>query len=184
MDGWDGLHICHHLQFCAVEYQGINLHVVILTNIHSLDCMGASQPHWRHRPLILQTQYTIITTIGCSFTGNLCMQVIQIPIANCSSHSNCTSCLESGNPLCGWCVVENKCSEESECQSPETRWNRASGTNTDQCITISIAPQQLHLDALQIVNPLRSLIIHYFQVLFTHAADLNTVSEPPSFSGW
>ena len=80
------------------------------------------------------------------------LQVIQIPIADCSSRSDCTSCLGNGNPLCGWCVVENKCSQESECQNPETRWIRAAGTNTDQCTMISITPQQFDLDAPEIVR--------------------------------
>ena len=80
------------------------------------------------------------------------MQVIQIPITNCSSRTDCSGCLGNGNPLCGWCVVENKCSQESECQNPETRWVRAAGTNTGQCTAISISPQQFDLDAPEIVR--------------------------------
>ena len=80
------------------------------------------------------------------------MQVIQISIADCSSRSNCTSCLGNRNPLCGWCAVENKCSQESECQNPETRWIRANGTSTGQCPTLFITPQQFNLDAPEIVK--------------------------------
>ena len=77
---------------------------------------------------------------------------MQFPLADCESQPNCASCLGNGNPLCGWCVVENKCSQESECQNPETRWIRAAGTNTDRCTAISISPQQFDLDALEIVR--------------------------------
>ena len=80
------------------------------------------------------------------------MQVIQIPIANCSSLSDCTSCLDNGNPLCGWCVVENKCSQKNECQNPETRWIKAAGTNANQCPTLSVTPQQFDLDNPELVN--------------------------------
>ena len=107
------------------------------------------------------------------------MQVIQIPIADCSSRSNCTSCLGNGNPLCGWCVVENKCSQENECQNPETRWIRAAGTNTGQCITISITPQQFDLDAPEIVRITFSSIIvmnNFLHVFFTQLT--LTLSQP------
>ena len=73
---------------------------------------------------------------------------MSFPIANCASHPNCTSCLGNGNPLCGWCVVENKCSKISECQNSDnnTRWIRAAGTRTDQCLSISITPEQYVVD--------------------------------------
>ena len=92
------------------------------------------------------------TLLNYNVAVHVNMQVIKIPIANCSSHSDCTSCLGNGNPLCGWCVVENKCSQENECQNPGTKWIRAAGTNTGQCTAISISPQQFDLDTPEIVN--------------------------------
>ena len=73
---------------------------------------------------------------------------MSFPIADCASNTNCTSCLGNGNPLCGWCVVENKCSKISECQysANNTRWIRAAGTNTDQCLSISVTPEQYVVD--------------------------------------
>ena len=107
--------------------------------------------------------------------------MIQIPIAICSLSSNCMSCLGNGNPLCGWCVVENKCSQENECQNPETRWIRAAGTNTGQCTAISISPQQFDLDAPEIVRFLSNavnLLIMIF-VAFIHTANPNSLSASP-----
>ena len=97
---------------------------------------------------------SVVFMIGHNYNNgvHVNMQVIQIPIANCSSCSNCSSCLGNRNPLCGWCVVENKCSQENECQNPETRWIRAAGTSTGQCTTLSVTPQQFDLDAPEIVK--------------------------------
>ena len=80
-------------------------------------------------------------------------QVMQFPIADCSSHLDCTSCLGNGNPLCGWCVVENKCSRVCECQNSEdsARFIQAAGTNRDQCPTIMVSPEQYIMDNPQIV---------------------------------
>ena len=97
------------------------------------------------------------------------VQVIQIPIANCSSQTDCSGCLDNGNPLCGWCVVENKCSQENECQNPETRWIRATGTNTGQCTTISISPEQFDLDAPEIVRIFCSIQQSYWSWSFSYS---------------
>ena len=111
--------------------------------------------------------------------------MIQIPIANCSSHSNCTSCLGNHNPLCGWCVVENKCSQENECQNPETRWIRAAGTSTGQCTTLYVTPQQFDLDAPEIVNVhavqfsfLASLVMILLFIFCSHMQLTLTLSQP------
>ena len=109
--------------------------------------------------------------------------MIQIPIVNCSSRTDCFGCLGNGNlDLCGWCIVENKCSQESECQNPETRWIRAAGTNTGQCTTISISPQQFDLDAPEIVriNVRFGNLMVYDLCAFVFTADPNSLSASPS----
>ena len=50
------------------------------------------------------------------------IQVIAIPVEDCESFRDCTSCTGLGDPLCGWCSIENKCSCRSECScNNETR---------------------------------------------------------------
>ena len=68
------------------------------------------------------------------------MQVIRLPVDDCLSQTNCTSCLSNGNPLCGWCVVENKCSRRSECSNSDltSRWLHASALSADNCPAISV----------------------------------------------
>ena len=45
---------------------------------------------------------------------------MSIPLENCATNEDCTSCVNSGNPLCGWCVLENKCSRQSQCRDGNT----------------------------------------------------------------
>lgn len=35
---------------------------------------------------------------------------------HCSSYPNCSACLESKDPYCGWCSLEKKCTVRSACQ--------------------------------------------------------------------
>ncbi|KAL6459219.1 hypothetical protein MHYP_G00326910 [Metynnis hypsauchen] len=35
-------------------------------------------------------------------------QVSRIPVESCSQYRSCKSCLGSGDPHCGWCVLHNK----------------------------------------------------------------------------
>ncbi|KAL5475134.1 hypothetical protein EMCRGX_G027193 [Ephydatia muelleri] len=58
--------------------------------------------------------------------------VVQVPIEQCSSFTDCLSCAANVNPLCGWCTVEQKCSWRSQCQNStvSSRWVQG---NTSQC---------------------------------------------------
>ncbi|RXN08668.1 plexin A3-like [Labeo rohita] len=35
-------------------------------------------------------------------------QVSRLPVESCSQYSSCKTCLGSGDPHCGWCVLHNK----------------------------------------------------------------------------
>ena len=36
------------------------------------------------------------------------VQVLRIPVQQCSSFTSCTDCLASHDPYCGWCTLESK----------------------------------------------------------------------------
>ncbi|XP_076857395.1 LOW QUALITY PROTEIN: plexin A3 [Brachyhypopomus gauderio] len=42
-------------------------------------------------------------------------QVSRLPVESCSQYRTCRSCLGSGDPHCGWCVLYNNCSSEPGC---------------------------------------------------------------------
>ena len=82
------------------------------------------------------------------------IKVIQIPVANCSFWTNCTSCLGNSNPLCGWCVVENKCSRRNECQNSHdsARWIHAAESREQCPLIVNVSPTNVSVDNLQTVS--------------------------------
>ena len=83
------------------------------------------------------------------------MQVTKIPVADCETHLSCDSCLEGGNPLCGWCLLEKRCSRNHSCRNSaieHTRWIQANTTNIMECPRVStINPTEILADSLQTV---------------------------------
>ena len=72
-------------------------------------------------------------------------------------HRNCSSCESDRNPLCGWCVVENKCSRLSQCangDSTSERWIQANSTTSSQggVVVNVVTPSQYVMDYQQIVR--------------------------------
>ncbi|KAJ8265737.1 hypothetical protein COCON_G00148360 [Conger conger] len=44
------------------------------------------------------------------------------PVAECSQHGDCGSCLAARDPYCGWCVLGGRCVQSSECSGPAGHW--------------------------------------------------------------
>lgn len=62
-------------------------------------------------------------------------KITKLNIEHCSSYSNCSSCLESKDPYCGWCSLEKRCTVRRACQKAShssPRW-LSFGTG-QQCI--------------------------------------------------
>ena len=34
--------------------------------------------------------------------------LIKVPVAECETYDNCSTCVSSNNPYCGWCVLKNR----------------------------------------------------------------------------
>ncbi|XP_022105028.1 plexin-B-like isoform X2 [Acanthaster planci] len=72
-------------------------------------------------------------------------KLIKMRAENCGQYTTCEACIgtdagNDGDPYCGWCTLERKCSRYSDCDSPDvsTRWL---AYNAAQCINITnVAP--------------------------------------------
>uniref|UniRef100_A0A8B9LTB5 Plexin A3 n=1 Tax=Astyanax mexicanus TaxID=7994 RepID=A0A8B9LTB5_ASTMX len=73
-------------------------------------------------------------------------QVSRVPVESCSQYRSCKSCLGSGDPHCGWCVLHNKCSRKEACQ----KWEVPQHFNTElkQCVDITVTPRNMSVTAV------------------------------------
>ena len=77
---------------------------------------------------------------SCTLTP---LQVIRFPLETCSSSANCSSCVTNGDPLCGWCSVESKCSRRSQCRSNNETLRYLTQGNQSNCMnTVTFDPIQ------------------------------------------
>ncbi|XP_063792668.1 plexin-B3 isoform X2 [Pseudophryne corroboree] len=64
-------------------------------------------------------------------------QVTRLPVAECSHFPSCDLCLGAGDPFCGWCVLQGRCTEQEECsdsdQANHWLW---SFSDQNQCVSI------------------------------------------------
>lgn len=81
-------------------------------------------------------------------------RVSKIKVEHCSSYNNCSACLESKDPYCGWCSLEKKCTVRSACQKAShsaPRW-LSLGTG-QQCIDFEqVMPERIPINEMATVH--------------------------------
>uniref|UniRef100_A0A4W5KKD7 Plexin A3 n=1 Tax=Hucho hucho TaxID=62062 RepID=A0A4W5KKD7_9TELE len=78
-------------------------------------------------------------------------QVSRLPVESCGQYTTCKTCLGSGDPHCGWCVLHNKCSRQEACE----KWAEPQHFNTelDHCVDISVTPNNISVTStVKVVN--------------------------------
>lgn len=81
-------------------------------------------------------------------------KITKLNVEHCSSYLNCSSCLESKDPYCGWCSLEKRCTVKSACQKAahsSPRW-LSFGTG-QQCIDFEqILPDRIPINQMTEVH--------------------------------
>ena len=78
-----------------------------------------------------------------SFTPPITPQIYRLSVDNCDIHSSCLSCVQSANPLCGWCSTEGRCMPTNGCSMANTF---TSHNNASSCPAITnVSPRQAYI---------------------------------------
>ncbi|KAF7286951.1 hypothetical protein GWI33_002800 [Rhynchophorus ferrugineus] len=81
-------------------------------------------------------------------------KVSKINVEHCSTYTNCSTCLESKDPYCGWCSLEKRCTVRSACQKAShsaPRW-LSLGTG-QQCIDFEqVLPERIPIKSMTTVR--------------------------------
>eukprot|EP00116_Pleurobrachia_bachei_P001747 sb/3462009/ len=70
---------------------------------------------------------------------------------NCASVSTCDKCHGLNDPHCGWCTLESKCSDKSNCTIHPEYWYQ----DTNKCLDITLQPSDLDViaDSQVLIGP-------------------------------
>ncbi|XP_068152091.1 plexin-B [Drosophila tropicalis] len=76
-------------------------------------------------------------------------KITKLRIEHCSAYTNCSACLESRDPFCGWCSLEKRCTVRSACQRDTSASRWLSLGSGQQCIDFeSIIPDKIPISEL------------------------------------
>lgn len=76
-------------------------------------------------------------------------KITKLKIEHCSVYTNCSSCLESRDPFCGWCSLEKRCTVRSTCKRDTSASRWLSLGSGQQCIDFeSIIPEKIPITEL------------------------------------
>ncbi|KAJ8359263.1 hypothetical protein SKAU_G00157880 [Synaphobranchus kaupii] len=90
------------------------------------------------------------------------------PVAECYKHLDCQSCLSAHDPYCGWCVLEGRCGQRSECHRGEQPGQWLWSFDLEQkCLTVqSLIPSNISREEKRSI----SLSVHGLPSLEEHEA--------------
>ncbi|NP_001345058.1 plexin-A3 isoform 2 precursor [Mus musculus] len=68
-------------------------------------------------------------------------QVSQLPVETCEQYLSCAACLGSGDPHCGWCVLQHRCCREGAC--PGASAPHGFAEELSKCIQVRVRPNNV-----------------------------------------
>ncbi|XP_066158609.1 plexin-B [Euwallacea fornicatus] len=118
---------------------------------------GPSPPEYDE--VLVDAGYPILPDTTLSPTGDYLYvlstsKVSKISVEHCSTYTNCSTCLESKDPYCGWCSLEKRCTVRTACQKAShsaPRW-LSLGTG-QQCIDFEqVQPERIPINQMTTVR--------------------------------
>nr|XP_058906493.1 plexin-A3 isoform X3 [Kogia breviceps] len=68
-------------------------------------------------------------------------QVSQLPVETCEQYPSCAACLGSGDPHCGWCVLQHRCCRHGAC--PGASAPRGFAKELSKCVQVRVRPNNV-----------------------------------------
>ncbi|XP_026955651.1 plexin-A3 isoform X6 [Sagmatias obliquidens] len=68
-------------------------------------------------------------------------QVSQLPVETCEQYASCAACLGSGDPHCGWCVLQRRCCRHGAC--PGASAPRGFAKELSKCVQVRVRPNNV-----------------------------------------
>uniref|UniRef100_A0AAY4CRF5 Plexin-A4 n=1 Tax=Denticeps clupeoides TaxID=299321 RepID=A0AAY4CRF5_9TELE len=76
-------------------------------------------------------------------------QLTRVPVETCEQYSTCTSCLGSGDPHCGWCVLHSMCTRKEKCERSSEP--RRFASDIKQCVRLSVHPNNISVSQYNVM---------------------------------
>ncbi|KAM6925355.1 plexin-D1 [Xenentodon cancila] len=74
--------------------------------------------------------------------------MLRVKVVQCDQWKSCSACLGAGDPHCGWCTLENRCTVQKECaQALLARSWISMGEGPHQCPSITLTPPEISISA-------------------------------------
>ncbi|XP_050079957.1 plexin-B [Anopheles maculipalpis] len=152
--------------------EGVSLTSIAVTNIgpHTLAFVGSNDGWIRkvllsgreageyERLLVDEEGYSILPdTMFAPSNDHLYVlterKVIKMKVEHCGTFGNCSACLESRDPYCGWCSLEKRCTVRTACQKDTSAARWLSIGTGQQCIDFEmVAPDRVPVGQMSVVR--------------------------------
>uniref|UniRef100_A0A674IUP0 Plexin-A4 n=1 Tax=Terrapene triunguis TaxID=2587831 RepID=A0A674IUP0_9SAUR len=76
-------------------------------------------------------------------------QLTRVPVESCGQYKTCSTCLGSGDPHCGWCVLHNTCTRKERCERSSEP--RRFASEMKQCVRLTVHPNNISVSQYNVL---------------------------------